>query len=83
MLFRAKDINILISYAQPKQFIFAVCLLFKKSLFFLPALKMLFYKPVQIFMCVVPTVPSVVLTNIFTNLHCSDEMHFPKFLSQR
>lgn len=38
---------------------------------------MLFYSPVQIFMCVVPTVPSVVLTNIFTHLHCSDEMNFP------
>lgn len=32
--FRAKDINILITGAQPKQFIFAVCLHFKKSLCF-------------------------------------------------
>lgn len=30
--FRAKDLNILITNAQPRQFIFAVCLHFKKSL---------------------------------------------------
>lgn len=33
--FRAKDINILITGAKPKQFIFAVCLHFKKSVFFI------------------------------------------------
>lgn len=80
--FRAKDLNILITDAQPKQFIFAVCLHFKKSLP-PPTTKM----PAQFifFMCVVPTVPSVVLTDIFTHLRCSDEVSesSSEFLSQR
>lgn len=66
--FRAKDINNLITDAQPKQFILMLYVYILKNLFFFLRQRCCFTAQL------VPTVSSVVLTDIFTRLHCSDEV---------